>query len=57
MRCVSGPAARSCRCSCSNGRAIGGDDEILRFLDSAYDEARDADAHRAKALEKAGLPS
>ena len=40
-----------------DGHAIGGDDEILRFLDSAYDEAPDADAHRAKALEKAGLPS
>jgi glutaredoxin 3 len=40
-----------------DGRAIEGDDEILRFLDSAYDEAPDADAHRAKAHEKAGLPS
>ena len=39
-----------------DGRAIGGDEEILRFLDSVCDEAPDADTHRAKALEKAGLP-
>jgi glutathione S-transferase len=40
-----------------DGRALEGEDAILRFLDGAHDEAPDADAHRAKALDKAGLPS
>ena len=40
-----------------DGRVLAGEDAVLRFLDGSYDEAPDADAHRAKALEKAGLPS
>jgi glutaredoxin 3 len=33
-----------------------GEDEILAWLDRTFDEHPDAGAHRAKALDKAGLP-
>jgi glutaredoxin 3 len=39
-----------------DGRTFAGEEEILPWLDSAYEERPDADAHRTKALEKAGLP-
>lgn len=39
-----------------DGRALAGEEEILAWLDEAYEDRPDADAHRAKALDKAGLP-
>jgi glutathione S-transferase len=37
------------------GRVVSGEDEILRWLDEAFEEPAEADAHRAKAIEE-GLP-
>jgi glutathione S-transferase len=34
---------------------IAGEDDILRWLDETFDERDDAEEHRAKALDKAGL--
>lgn len=39
-----------------DGRTLGGEEEILPWLEESYEERPDADAHRAKALDKAGLP-
>jgi glutaredoxin len=35
---------------------ISGEEKILGYLDEHFDERPDADAHREKALDKAGLP-
>jgi glutathione S-transferase len=47
------PVART-----EDGRTLAGEEEILAYLDERYGSRRaaDADAHRAKALDKAGLP-
>jgi glutaredoxin 3 len=37
--------------------AIAGDEKILKYLDEHFEPRSDADAHREKALEKAGLPT
>ncbi len=39
-----------------DGTVVSGDEEIIRFLEARYDERPDAAEHRAKALDKAGLP-
>jgi glutaredoxin len=36
---------------------VSGEGKILTYLDDHFDERPDADAHREKALDKAGLPS
>ncbi len=36
---------------------IAGEEKILAYLDEHFDERGDADEHREKALDKAGLPS
>jgi glutaredoxin len=36
---------------------IAGEEKILKYLDDHFDAQPDADAHREKALDKAGLPS
>jgi glutaredoxin len=38
------------------GHVLAGEEEILPWLEDAYEERPDAAAHREKALEKAGLP-
>jgi glutaredoxin len=35
---------------------ISGEEKILGYLDEHFDERSDAEAHREKALDKAGLP-
>ena len=40
-----------------DGSVLTGEDEILPWLDEQFDERPDAAAHRAKALDKAGLPA
>jgi glutathione S-transferase len=47
------PVART-----EDGRTLAGEEEILAYLDERYGArpAADADAHRAKALDNAGLP-
>lgn len=35
---------------------VGGEKKILKYLDEHFDERPDADAHREKTLDKAGLP-
>src|ERR671925_765474 len=35
---------------------VAGEEKILKYLDEHFDERQDADAHREKALDKAGLP-
>ena len=39
-----------------DGVSLEGEEKILDWLDSAFAERVDADEHRAKALDKAGLP-
>jgi glutaredoxin 3 len=36
---------------------VAGEEKILKYLDENFDTRADADQHRAKALDKAGLPS
>jgi glutathione S-transferase len=36
---------------------ITGEEKILKYLDAHYEAQPDADTHREKALDKAGLPS
>ena len=35
---------------------VAGEDNVLKYLDEHFDERPDADQHREKALDKAGLP-
>jgi glutaredoxin 3 len=35
---------------------VAGEDNVLKYLDKHFDERPDADQHREKALDKAGLP-
>ena len=39
-----------------DGDVLSGEEEILPWLEERFDERPDAAAHRAKALDKAGLP-
>lgn len=39
-----------------DGRRLEGEEEILPYLEGRFDERQDAEDHRAKALDKAGLP-
>ena len=40
-----------------DGSVLSGEEEILPWLDAAFDEGPDAAGHREKAHDKAGLPS
>jgi glutathione S-transferase len=39
------------------GETIEGEDEILAWLDKRFDERKDAQQHREKMLDKAGVPT
>jgi glutathione S-transferase len=39
-----------------DGSTLEGEDAILAWLEDTYPESGDGDLHRAKALDKAGLP-